>query len=67
MKSTIADQSVVIPITYAHGIRKQVKLGTKISKQIKRKLRLGAGIVRGGGVRESFRDGCSTLGRTRSF
>ncbi|KAK9153099.1 hypothetical protein Sjap_000579 [Stephania japonica] len=23
MKSTIADQSVVIPITYAHGIRKQ--------------------------------------------
>ncbi|KAK9110181.1 hypothetical protein Sjap_018241 [Stephania japonica] len=55
MKSTIADQSVVIPITYAHGIRKQVKLGTKISETMKRKLRLGAGIVRGGGVQRVFR------------
>ncbi|KAK9153130.1 hypothetical protein Sjap_000610 [Stephania japonica] len=67
MKSTIADQSVVIPITYAHGICEQVKLGPKISKTLKRKLRLGARIVQGGGVRESFRGACSTLGGREAF
>ncbi|KAK9117826.1 hypothetical protein Scep_015919 [Stephania cephalantha] len=55
MKNTVADQAVGIPITYAHGIREHVKLGPKISETVKRKLRLGARIVQGGGVQRVFR------------
>ncbi|KAK9130475.1 hypothetical protein Sjap_010962 [Stephania japonica] len=43
----LRDQSVVIPITYAHGIHKASEVGNKDLETMKRKLRLGAGIVQG--------------------
>ncbi|KAK9137062.1 hypothetical protein Sjap_007656 [Stephania japonica] len=52
MKNTVVDQSVGIPITYAHGIHEQV--GTKDLEAVKRKLRLRARIVRGGGLQRVF-------------